>query len=267
MITRAVAYIHHFTKAFGYLDWETLIRLFIFRRKAPAGISFKAKLKHASGFFEYRGFADRGVMTHFYEPGYHVFKTTEGGHVEWIVDLGANIGDETVKFAMRHPSAKIIAVEPEPGNFSLLVNNAKPYGDRVNPVCAGIWHRDARLSIIAGSSPEAFSVVESPDGAIKARSMVSLIKEFKIGRIDILKIDIEGAEFVLFENGSEDWLTMVDSIIIELSDVEKAGSFQNFFRALERAGFGANCYISGENIVVIRNGCGLGYVQKIGTTI
>jgi hypothetical protein len=41
-----------------------------------------------------------------------------------IVDAGANIGLTSVYFANRWPKARIIAIEPEPSNYALLLKNA-----------------------------------------------------------------------------------------------------------------------------------------------
>lgn len=262
MIKRLIAYIHHACRAFSYLDGVTMFRLFVLRRNFTKLVS--AKVKNLDGPFWYRGFKDRGTVSHLYEKGYYFKKA---GGIQCIVDLGSNIGDETVKFAVRHPDAKIIAVEPEGGNFSILRKNIAPYGERIVAIEAGVWHRDALLDIIPGSTPEAFSVVESENGKVKARSMSSIIDEYKLTHIDILKIDIEGAEYVLFEQNSEQWLGIVDAIVIEIADIEKEGSFQNFFRALERAGFKANCFINGENIVAIRFGVPMSVSLADGTDV
>ena len=254
MIQRLFSYLHHITRAAASLDMCTMIQLFVLRRASVHPLP--ARIKNGKGFFWYRGFTDRGVMSHFYEVGYDIYSES-GKRIDCILDLGANIGDETVKFAMRHPEARILAVEPEQGNYELLRRNAEPYGSRITALHAGAWHADATLEIVPGSTPEAFTVVESAGGSIHARSISSLVKEFNISKIDILKIDIEGSEYSLFERDSESWLPFVDAIVIEIADVEKSGSFQNFFRSLERANFQGNCYICGENIVAIRARSGL----------
>ena len=44
-----------------------------------------------------------------------------------IVDAGANIGLSSIYFSNRFPGAKIIAIEPEDGNFEMLKRNTMPY--------------------------------------------------------------------------------------------------------------------------------------------
>jgi len=49
------------------------------------------------------------------------------GRQPLIIDCGANIGCASVWFATQYPKARILAVEPDPDNFRMLVRNSKPY--------------------------------------------------------------------------------------------------------------------------------------------
>ncbi len=59
--------------------------------------------------------------------------------------------------------------------------------------------------------------------------MPSLLRLTPDGRVDLLKIDIEGAEVELFRDGSTAWLAQVRNIVIELHGGECELAF---FRAL-----------------------------------
>jgi hypothetical protein len=72
--------------------------------------------------FTFRGRADYGVMSHFFTPGYRILDTPSCP-VRTIIDAGANIGDETVRFRHFHPEARIVAIEAEPANFAILRKN------------------------------------------------------------------------------------------------------------------------------------------------
>jgi hypothetical protein len=67
MIRRLVAYAHHFSRASKHLDLRTLFRLFILRCDFPKPLP--ARVRNGSGTFWYRGFKDRGVLSHFYQEG------------------------------------------------------------------------------------------------------------------------------------------------------------------------------------------------------
>ncbi len=75
------------------------------------------------------------------------------------------------------------------------------------------------------------------DNTIEAKSIDELMQEFNIPGIDILKIDIEGSEKQIFENGSDKWIPKVRSLIIELHDRHKEGCAKAFFKALSSYDF------------------------------
>ena len=74
------------------------------------------------------------------------------------------------------------------------------------------------------------------------------MKEHGIGRVDILKIDIEGAELEVFD-ASSPWIHDVDTIIAELHDRLKAGCERSFANAT--SGF-RHRWRQGENVYVSR---------------
>lgn len=51
----------------------------------------------------------------------------------------------------------------------------------------------------------------------------SLLRESGLDRISILKMDVEGAEAVVFAKNYESWLPFVDNIVIELHDHSSFG--------------------------------------------
>ncbi|MEZ6091277.1 MAG: hypothetical protein R3C05_25325 [Pirellulaceae bacterium] len=52
-------------------------------------------------------------------------------------------------FAMRFPSARILAIEPEDANFELLLKNVERYPN-ITPIQAALWNRDE--SVVARSA-------------------------------------------------------------------------------------------------------------------
>lgn len=146
--------------------------------------------------------------------------------------MGANIGISPIYFANRYPSAKIIALEPEPGNYAMLVRNTRPYPS-ITPLQVALWNHDGEISISPYDPADelrknwAFVTTESrnegPNGGVKVRavSMESLLQELGLDTVDILKMDIEGAEIEIFQ--SADWIHRIRSLAIELHDRYRVG--------------------------------------------
>jgi len=169
-----------------------------------------------------------------------------------ILDCGANIGLATIFFRNRYTNAAIIAIEPESENFELLKKNTSYY-DNIFIEQKGIWNRKCNLEIFEGPDKKPWSFflkpTEKPAGEniIEAIGIRELMEKYNLEYIDLLKIDIEGAEQELFESNYEDWLPKVKVMIIELLDRFKPLSSKNFLKVISQYNF--NIYFKGENII------------------
>jgi FkbM family methyltransferase len=143
-----------------------------------------------------------------------------------IVDVGANIGMVSIYYANKYPDARIIAVEPEASNFAILLRNIEAYPN-IRPIHAALWNRNGEVNVSQNSSARksfdkwAFVVQESEGVPVRAVTMQTLMSDMQISSIDILKVDIEGAEKEVFE--SCDWMQCVQCLIIEVHDQIKLG--------------------------------------------
>jgi FkbM family methyltransferase len=173
-----------------------------------------------------------------------------------IIDAGANIGLASIYFANRFPAAHIIALEPERANYDQLVRNVEQYPN-VTPVHAALWHEEVELEVHdAGLGAWGFRTETSTEGggvaigspSVVAKTIDGLIREFDVEHIDILKIDIEGAELEVFTDTSA-WIAKVEAIIIELHDYLKAGCSSAFESGT--AGFDKK-WLRAENVYLSR---------------
>ncbi len=74
-----------------------------------------------------------------------------------------------------------------------------------------------------------------------------IMKDFNLKKIDILKIDIEGAEKEVFQDTSF-WIKKVNSIVIELHEDLKPGCSRSFYNGTN--GFDDE-WIQGYNLVCL----------------
>lgn len=143
-----------------------------------------------------------------------------------IVDVGANIGMTSIYFAHRYPDAKVIAIEAEASNFAVLARNVRPY-PLIIPIHAALWSRDGEISVSqpdpsTGSGGEwGFVTHEGSGDKVRAITMPTLMKEMQIRSVDLLKVDIEGAEKEVFE--ASDWMDDIHCLMIELHDRFRPG--------------------------------------------
>ncbi len=181
------------------------------------------------------------------------YRLQPGREPRLIIDAGANVGYASVYFANCFPGATIIAIEPDSGNFRQLQKNTAPY-PRVRCMRAGLWGRDCFLKI---SNPEdgacAFRVEETadPKDALPAVTVSTLLRSSGLDRIDILKLDIEGAEKELFAaRDSASWIERTDFMMIELHDRLVPGCEAALRQAVQGAPFTFSQ--QGEKVVLAR---------------
>ena len=194
---------------------------------------------------------DQGVLSHFYKEGYFI-EDSAGCRVQTIIDGGANIGDETARFHIHHPAAAIVAVEAAERNFSIL---QKTFANNpaVHLIHGAVWPTQTRLQLNAASSMEAFHVTEteSPVNSVAAWTIPAIMENRGWSTIDILKLDIEGAEYEVFTRNYANWIERVRCFIFEVPDNDRAGTTQQIYRSLNARDY--STYVCGENIVLIRS--------------
>jgi FkbM family methyltransferase len=119
-----------------------------------------------------------------------------------VLDLGANIGMFTVLAARRLvPEGHVIAVEPNPEVADVLRRNLDENRvSNVELIQAAAFTTDgvARLQL-AGHSLGATISATNPRGKVVIVPTINVSRLVKgIGTVDLLKVDIEGAEWSVF---------------------------------------------------------------------
>jgi FkbM family methyltransferase len=143
--------------------------------------------------------------------------------VKFIIDCGANVGYSTAYLLSKYPDARVIAVEPDQRNYELLRRNLAAYGDRVAAVCSAIWSHKARLKVSSGKAGDkseyatrVMECTEGEDADLQAVDIASLLEHSGYDEIDILKMDVEGAESAIFRRNFQSWINKVRIFVIEL---------------------------------------------------
>lgn len=123
-----------------------------------------------------------------------------------IVDVGAGIGEEVIPFSrLVGPGGRVIAIEAHPGTFDCLRETIRRSGlGNVELVSCAVTAKDGTLAISNDVDHLGNSVIGVSGGVeVPARSLDSLAAELGLERIDLLKMNIEGAEKPALEGMGE----------------------------------------------------------------
>ena len=147
----------------------------------------------------------------------------ECADVHTIFDLGGNIGLASLYMARRHPNATICAVEPDPDNLALFDRNVAYNRVSVRLVAGAVGAADGHARFTRLVDPRQHSIASHAAGAddlvrdtvdVKVMSVPTLLETMGWSHLDILKIDVEGAEVDVFD-GRPSWLDRVRVIVGE----------------------------------------------------
>ena len=142
-----------------------------------------------------------------------------------FLDLGANVGAITVPVQARRNDVKVICVEAAPWIYDYLVKNlTRNHAGGVNHLNNALFYTDNEIlnfyspleKFGKGSLSPVFSDTIIPVTTIKVDT---LVKEFGLEKVDLIKIDVEGYEYHVFQ-GAATLLGSMDApdIIFEFVD-------------------------------------------------
>jgi len=184
--------------------------------------------------YRFIGYDELGVLAYL-EPWMDKYLCVRNGEV--FIDIGAHVGKYALKVAKENPVSLVVAIEPGKLKFNALVdgirrNNLK----NVIPLNIAAWDSATRLKLRVYSTISTSTAVDEFNGIghlmriedVEARPLDDVVKELGLGRVDWVKIDVEGAELHVlcsFRNGIARFRP---KIIIEVKEFNREGVF-NFF--------------------------------------
>jgi FkbM family methyltransferase len=145
-----------------------------------------------------------------------------------VVDAGAGIGEDTIVFSRRvTPTGRVIAIEAHSRVFRCLQKTVRGSGlANVTALLCAVYSSEGEIFISTDELHAANTIVEAaPSGRVSARSLGLLFEELGLQRVDLLKLNIEGAEADALEGLGAGW-EAVRNVVISCHDflAERGGS-------------------------------------------
>ncbi len=121
--------------------------------------------------------------------------------IRHIIDAGANVGFTSLYLAKQFPDAKIISIEPEDQNYAMMLKNFQLNVCKAIPLKVALWNKREKLGIDRSFRDHRDWAVAVQSGGtdVDGVTIPDLMATYSMPTIDILKIDIEGAERFIFD--------------------------------------------------------------------
>lgn len=148
------------------------------------------------------------------------------GRGQTVMDVGAHIGSFTIMAAKKvGPGGIVVSLEPSSRNYKMLGVNIKAnhYGN-VRPLnmAAGSTPGVARLNLYRRPGGNSFHERGDFDRVgveeVKVTTLDGIADELKLGRVDFIKIDVEGHELEVLKGASRILGAFHPNIVMETHD-------------------------------------------------
>lgn len=129
-----------------------------------------------------------------------------------ILDAGAYVGDTSAYFLSRFHNAKVISLEPNEESFNLAEKNLSHYGNQVTLIKKALWHQ---VGTVHFGGKETGASIKDEGLEVPTTTVGTILTEHNLSHIDILKMDIEGAEVSVLQSGKGNWLKRTKILLLE----------------------------------------------------
>lgn len=207
------------------LQWKAFYKNRVATLKLPTGTSINLLMK---GDIARIIFRDQPLLNYgpFFERSTLEKFTTLAKENSTIIDVGANAGLFTILASKTvGPNGKIYAFEPTPSTFSILRENIK-VNNCTNAIAVPIALSNCKEKVSMVTPPttkkgynDAWNQMQKsqtpndPVANIEANTLDNFIDENGIKQVDLIKVDIEGAE-LYFLQGAQKLLTAKNRPIV-----------------------------------------------------
>lgn len=174
--------------------------------------------------------------------GNSIYKSIKNRKFTTSIDIGANIG--LITMIMSKVSGKVISFEPESENYRALEENVKLNQIRnVNQYQLALSDKDEETYFYINNKNEGGHTINKEqvgrfrDSFQEKRKIFvvkldSFLKKKEFGKIDLIKIDVEGAELDVLNGAKETIMKDKPLIIFEALDEKELTKSRQFLKRL-----------------------------------
>lgn len=228
---RIVGYLNSGIRILSYIDGNFLIEYKI------NGVNTRSYIRNKTSDSD----TFRGVILW---GEYNSLLDYKENNLKYIIDAGANIGFTSLFLNRHFPDANIVAIEPDNGNFKFFEKNIEINKIKhIIPVKRALWVNNDSLEISNDFadgrewSLQVKKAVNKINLQVNGITLNQIMEMYNFPYIDILKIDIEGAERELFHD--DDFLEVikhkVKRMIIEIHYKDELHDL--IYSKMEKCGF------------------------------
>lgn len=204
-------------------------------------VSLKPPGNSREYFLDWQTPEDARIALNFFSNDNSWLKYPLPSEAKTIVDLGANIGMSSLFWSMQYPDARIEAVEMVAANAERCRKLFEKNQINANVTQAAVAASDGVMQYQANDSHtcnhlqvfDDIPAVASRLVSVQTYSLASLLEKLSLQQVDILKVDIEGAESFLLQT-VESWAPAVRWMLMELHHNIK---YEEAVATLKKAGF------------------------------
>lgn len=139
-----------------------------------------------------------------------------------FVDIGANVGVNSIFAKKTLPCARVVSIEPSYENFDLLLNNLRRAScSAVEAHNIAIASTDGVIGFVGSGTNAHLDLGSDIVNEVKCSRLDTFCDENNIDKIDLLKIDVEGYTDVVL-SGSQETFRITNSAIVEFSHEDTA---------------------------------------------
>jgi len=193
------------------------------------------KYKTRSGEVDSLLIADIWIRKMYTPPDFRIRKH------DIVVDIGAHIGIFSLFAAAQAKGGRIYSYEPDPENFDLLQQNIKINStENIALFRLGLsGKKEIRQLFLSSQRKTEHSIYIEAENSVDIRcvTLKDVFDENRLGEIDLLKMDCEGAEYEVLFNTPQNYLRRIRKISLEYHDGVMGHNHQELKYFLESRGF------------------------------